>query len=98
MPKSEVYSWRVTPELKQALEEKAQLRGVSLGAMLEEISMEFLSRPAATAADDEAEQQRIWERVKPYIGSIRGGDPDRASQVRERVRERLPRRRAAGRL
>jgi hypothetical protein len=35
-------------------------------------------------------------RAQRYFGTIRGDDPDRASQVRERVRERLGRRRVSG--
>ena len=97
MAKSEVYSWRVTPELKQALEEKARERGVSLAVMLEEISMEFLARPDLTAADDEAEQEHLHAAARPFIGAI-ALDPDASTQVRERVREKLRQRRAAGRL
>jgi len=89
MAKTEVYSWRVSREVKEALEEESRERGVSMASLVEEAVVEYLARPASEAAEDEAEQQRILARAAPFFGSIHGGDPDRASQVRERVRARL---------
>lgn len=39
--------------------------------------------------DDEAEQRRIQAQVAPLIGSIDGGDPDRAEEAGQRVRDIL---------
>ena len=89
MSKTEVYSWRVSREVKEALEEESRQRGVSMASLVEEAVVEYLARPESDTADDEAEQARILARAAPFFGSIRGGDPDRSSQVRERVRARL---------
>lgn len=41
--------------------------------------------------DDDAEQRRLQAQVAPLIGSIDGGDPDRAEQASQRVRDILAR-------
>ena len=89
MAKTEVYSWRVSREVKEALEEQSRRRGVSMASLVEEAVVEYLARPESEVADDAAEQARILARAAPFFGSIRSGDPDRSSQVRERVRARL---------
>jgi predicted DNA-binding ribbon-helix-helix protein len=88
--KGEVYSWRLTRDLKDDLEEAARREGVSLSRLLERIARDWLQRRSA-AADDEDEQERIRARAMRFVGSIQGGDPDRAAKARERVREVLAR-------
>ena len=89
--RSEVYSWRLSRELKEDLEHAARREGVSLSRLLERIARDWLQSRAAAAADDEAEQERIRARAMRFVGSIQGGDPDRAAKARERVREVLAR-------
>jgi hypothetical protein len=93
MAKDEVYSWRLTLDVKTALEEQARRRGVSVATLLEEITGEWL-RSAAEGTDAEAEQRRLRAAAEPFVGAIRGRDPDRAAEARQRVRERLRRGRA----
>ena len=88
--RSEVYSWRLSRELKEDLEHAARREGVSLSRLLERIARDWLQQRSA-AADDEAEQERIRARAMRFVGSIQGGDPDRAAKARERVREVLAR-------
>ena len=91
--KSEVYSWRLSPELKSDLEHAARQEGVSVSRLLDRITREWLkARPGA--ADDEAEQERIRASAMRSIGKLRGGDPDRSAMVSQRVREQLARKRA----
>jgi hypothetical protein len=84
--KSEVYSWRLSPDLKDDLEAAARRERVSVSRLLERIARDWLQ---AHAADDEAEQERIRARAMRYVGALRSGDPDLSEKVSERVRERL---------
>ena len=54
MSKSEVYSWRLTTELKRQLEEEARRLGVSVGAVLQTAARDWIARNAANT-DDAAE-------------------------------------------
>jgi hypothetical protein len=89
--KGEVYSWRLSRELKDDLEQAARRERVTLARLLERISRDWLKARASAAEDDEAEQERIRARAMRFVGSIQGGDPDRAAKARERVREVLAR-------
>jgi Ribbon-helix-helix protein, copG family len=93
MPRTEVYSWRLSPALKAALEEVARARGVSLSKLLEDATREWLGEHAADILGNDAEQDRLLARAMRWVGSIRGGDPDRATNARTLIRERLRRRR-----
>lgn len=92
MRKTEVYSWRMSPELKAALEDAARREGSPLAELLERIASGWLAgnRPDAS---DEAAQQRLHAAARACFGSIRGGDAARSERVRERVRDRLRRQR-----
>lgn len=85
MAKTEVYSWRLSPEVKRSLEDEARRRSVTLAEMLDQIAQEFLSRRTRT---DDA-QDRIRAVARRSIGSISGGGAGRSERVRELVRERL---------
>jgi hypothetical protein len=87
--KSEVYSWRLAPDLKDALEAAARRERVSVSRLLERIAREWLKTRPAAAEDDEAEQARLRAAAAPYIGALRSGDPDLAEKASERMRERL---------
>jgi hypothetical protein len=87
--KSEVYSWRLSPDLKADLEEAARRERVSVARLLERIAREWLK--ARASEDDEAEQERLRAIAMQYVGTIRGGDPDRSAEVSKRVRELLAR-------
>lgn len=88
MAKTEVYSWRVASEVKEALEEASRERGVSMASIIEDAVTGYLARPQGEV-DDDTEQRRLHEAVRPFIGSIKGGDPDRASQASQRVRQAI---------
>jgi hypothetical protein len=89
--KTEVYTWRLSPDLKDDLEEAARREQVSVSRLLERIAREWLQARAAAAADDEAEQERLRAIAMRHVGTIHGGDPDRASEVSKRVQELLAR-------
>jgi predicted DNA-binding protein len=84
--KTTVYSWRLSVELKSHLEEQARTEGRSVAALLEEFASDGLNGRRNGQSDDEA-QAAIRRRAASAIGSIRGGDPTRASRASELVRE-----------
>jgi hypothetical protein len=87
--KSEVYSWRLDPDLKAQLEQRARDEGIGLAALLERIGRDWLRAKAAASSDDAREQARIKAAAMRAIGTLRSGDPDLAEKARERVQERL---------
>ena len=89
--KGEVYSWRLSRDLKDDLEEAARREGVSLSRLLERIARDWLKARSSPAEDDEAEQERLRAIAMQFVGTIRGGDPGRAAEVSKRVREVLAR-------
>jgi hypothetical protein len=96
MRKSEVYSWRVAPTTKAALESEARREHQSMAALLERIAEEWLeARRRAEGADDGAEQRRLHAAAARAIGTISGRDPRRSERVRRYVRVRLKRLRRA---
>lgn len=93
--KSEVYSWRICPEIKAALEEAAREQGTSIARLLEQVVSDWLDRQKAEAIDDEEQQRRMREEAMKYVGAIELGEgPYTAERIRERVRGRLKKRHA----
>ena len=91
--KTEVYSWRVSRELKSDLERQARIRKTSLSAVLNLAARDWLKQSAATVGEDE-EQRRLHEAGMKCMGAIAGGNPRRAETARQAIRERLKRRHA----
>lgn len=90
--KDEVYSWRVSSELKEALEEAASAEGISVSRLLDRIVLDWLRQKKEDAAEVEQELRRIRERAMQYVGSVALGEgPYTAERVRERVRSRAKR-------
>jgi hypothetical protein len=61
--------------------------------LLDDITGDWLNARRNGRGDDDAEQAAIRKRAAAAIGSIRGGDPKRASRASELVREMLGRKR-----
>lgn len=91
MPKSEVYSWRLSPELRAALDLEAKRQGVSLATLLDRMADEWLRARRASSGTDVADQARRHAAAASAVGTIAGGDPRRAERARLAVRERLVR-------
>jgi hypothetical protein len=89
--RTEVYSWRVSSELKTDLEREARLRKASVASVLELAAREWLNKSGANIAGDE-EQRRLHEAALSCFGVISGGDPRRSQNARKVIRERLGRR------
>jgi hypothetical protein len=91
--KTEVYSWRVSTDLKSGLEREARRRKTSIGAVLDLAARDWLSRSGAEAGS-EAEQLRLHKAAAHCIGIIASGNPVRSENARKVVRQRLRQRHA----
>ena len=90
--KSDVYSWRVAPAKKVALENRARLEGTSLAQLLDRITQEWLV--ARNNEIDPGEQMRLHAAVRKTLGVMSGKNPDRAEQSSAAIRKRLADRRS----
>jgi len=88
MKTTEVYSWRVERDLKESLENAARDQGASVAGLLTRIVRDWLQRSYDITADQTA-QNRVREAAVPYLGSLRGGDPARASEASARVKQAI---------
>lgn len=91
--RTEVYSWRVSPELKSALERAAQRRKLSVSKVLEDAARQWLKQSASDVAEVE-EQRILHEAARQCIGAFSGSDSRRSEDVRQAIRNRLGKRRA----
>jgi hypothetical protein len=94
MPKTEVYSWRLSPARKAALEEAARDERASVAELLERVTDEWIRARTARGGSDHLEQARLRAAAMPFIGALHGEDPDRARKARVRLRAKLARRNA----
>lgn len=92
--KTEVYSWRVSREAKMALEDEARRSGMTLSALLDRVTEEWLEARRRDAPGDAGEQERLHRTAGRHIGVIAGGRPRRAETARSEIRKRLARRHA----
>lgn len=91
--KTEVYSWRVSADLKTDLEREARRRKISLSAALDLAAQEWLKNRKGDP-DDAARQQRLQRAAAACFGKFASGRPRRSESVRQAVRERLGRKHA----
>jgi hypothetical protein len=91
--KTEIYTWRLSRDLKEALETEARREKVSIAVLLDRGVRELLQKDGAQAASDEAEQHRLHAQARKSIGAIAGVNPLRAESARSLVRERLAQKR-----
>lgn len=88
--KTEVYSWRVSADLKTDLEREARRRKISLSAVLDLAAQEWLQKRDGDP-DDAARQQRLQRAAAACFGKFAGGNPRRVESARQAIRERLRR-------
>lgn len=89
MNKTEVYSWRLDPELKQRLEDAAREQKTSVGGLLDRIARAWLGNKRSDE-DDEALQRRLHTVAEKVIGTVPLGEgPYTRGRIRERVGARL---------
>ncbi len=91
--KTEVYSWRLSEELKSDLEREARLRKVPVSAALETAVRKWLEN-AGTHLDEEDAQHRLQTAAANCLGVIDSGNRRRSETARATLRQRLKRRHA----
>ena len=89
--KTEVYSWRLSPHLKNELREAARAEQKSIADLLEEIVRDWLRHTRGGTGTEDERQQRVREAVLECAGMIDGG-PDLAENARSAVRARIAKR------
>jgi len=89
--KTEVYSWRLSGELKSDLERAARLRKVPVSAILESAVRDLLKKGDANTSDDET-QRELHKNAARYLGVLASGNARRAETARQALRQRLGRR------
>jgi hypothetical protein len=82
MSKSEVYSWRLTPELKAELEAAARAEKTSVSQIIEGVVRDWLA--TRERHYDKDEQARIDRKLEACFGVFEG---DGTSATNERIRE-----------
>jgi hypothetical protein len=90
--KTEIYTWRLSRDLKEALETEARREKVSIAVLLDRGVRELLQKDGVQGAGDEAEQRRLHAQARKSIGAIAGVNPLRAESARSLIRERLAQR------
>ncbi|MEP7352258.1 MAG: hypothetical protein ABI824_03415 [Acidobacteriota bacterium] len=86
--RTEVYSWRLSSELKSQLEAEARARKVPMSKVLDNAARDWLQRQAV-AESDEQEQKRLHAAVLRCAGTWTGEETNRASRVRGIVQAKL---------
>jgi hypothetical protein len=98
MAKTEVYSWRVDPQIKMALEAEARSQGMTMAEVLDRIAKQWLETRKLQNGDDEAEQARLHAAAAKCFGTIAAGpnfSENVSAKVRMRLKERHARKRSA---
>jgi hypothetical protein len=96
--KSEVYSWRLSPELKTKLQAAARDEKTSIGAVLDRVVREWLDARMPSAEEDAEQQRRLRERVMRTVGTASVGlGPYTNERVRQVITENLERKYGANR-
>lgn len=90
MAKTEVYSWRLAPEKKRALEGRARAQGQTISQLLDGLTEELLA--SRTDANDDAEQRRLHAAAAKAVGRISSGNPRLSATVEQEMYRQLKRR------
>jgi hypothetical protein len=89
--KQEVYSWRLSTELKAELEREARARKTSISNLLEAVVQDWF-RQSRGCLDDREQQALLHTEAEKCLGAFSGGNPRRAETARQTIRKSLARR------
>jgi hypothetical protein len=92
--KTEVYSWRLSEELKTDLEREARVRRLPVSSVLDLAVRDWLKKSRADVAGDAA-QRELHAAAEDCLGTFASGDSRRAETARKTIRGRLQRQRQA---
>ena len=85
--KTEVYSWRVSADLKTDLEREARRRNLSLAGVLDLAARDLLKNRGS--ANEDEEQRSLHQAAEECVGAFAGNDPRRSERARSALRARL---------
>ena len=85
--KTEVYSWRVSADLKMSLEQEALRRKMSVSALLDLAARDLPGK--RDLDEDEHEQRRLRKAAEDCFGAFAGGDAFASKKVKETVRQQV---------
>ena len=86
--KAEVYSWRLSGELKSDLERAARLRKVPVSALLESAVRDLLQHDTGQQSEEET-QRRLHQGASRCLGVLASGNRRRAETARAALRRKL---------
>ena len=86
--KTEVYSWRVSSDVKTGLEREARRRKISMSAALDLAAREWLQKSGIANEGDEG-QHRLQKAASKLLGALASGDAQRSERASRAVRQRL---------
>lgn len=86
--KTEVYSWRVSSDVKTSLEREARRRKISISAALDLAAREWLHKSGMENEGDE-EQGRLRKAASKWLGALASGNAQRSETASHSVRKRL---------
>jgi hypothetical protein len=89
--RNEVYSWRLSSELKSDLEREARARKLKVSSILDMAVRDWLKNSRLDTGSDE-EQRRLHAAAASSLGVLAGGNPRRSQTARVAIRSRLARR------
>jgi hypothetical protein len=89
--KTEVYSWRLSSDLKSELEREARIRKASVSSVLDLAVRDWLGK-TAEPREELDEQRRLHAAAAACVGTFTGRNPHRAETARASIRQRLGRR------
>jgi hypothetical protein len=88
--KAEVYSWRLSGELKSELERAARTRKVPVSAILETAVRDLLRQDAGDPSEEKT-QRRLHQKASRCLGVLASGNRRRAESARDTLRQKLSR-------
>ena len=87
--KTEVYSWRLSSDLKATLAREAHRRGESVSAILDQAATAWLQ--TASGEPDDQQQAALHQAASKCVGVFASGKSNGSTTVRQTVRDRLAR-------
>lgn len=85
MGKTEVYSWRVDPQLKAELERAAKSQRTTIAALIERVMTEWLRDHQTLSRAEKENQDRINSELDKYIGTVVSDGVSATNEVVRRV-------------
>jgi hypothetical protein len=86
--KTEVYSWRVSSDIKTGLEREARRRKISMSAALDLAAREWLHNNGMEKEGD-AGQRLLHKAASKWLGALASGNTQRSQTASQSVRQRL---------